>query len=387
MDFEYYYVHAVKLAHGLGYVTSYGHPTAYWPIGYPLFLSLVFRLTGPSVLAGLLANAVLSILTVCLIYWLTQRLTKQRNIAIAAALGYTLLPSQIEWNAVLGSEELFTFLALLSLLIYVYAEGRSAWFLASGILAGFASTVRPVLLLFPVALFVMEWLFFKRPFGESVRRLLWLVFGLVAAVAPVTIRNFITMHHLILISTNGGVNLWQGTHANGSYYWPNDPKTNPLLAMQTNEIAKNQLAMHLALQHILHHPIATIGNGLIKLFDLYWVDWNVVSVTFAVSSPSTWFVMAAMWGDTIVYWLWMVVAVTGLVSWLRYYAHWRRHAPWLLVLAAYIVYNSLLFLFFPAWDRFRYPIMPVWSVFFGIGWLVMVRLVSKKAEHQAVAGA
>lgn len=50
-DFAWYYSHAVSLQTGHGYISS-GKYTAYWPIGYPYFLSLLFRLTGSTRIAG-----------------------------------------------------------------------------------------------------------------------------------------------------------------------------------------------------------------------------------------------------------------------------------------------------------------------------------------------
>jgi hypothetical protein len=37
------------LAHGLGYLGDHGEPTAYWPVGWPLTLSLAFRAFGTSI--------------------------------------------------------------------------------------------------------------------------------------------------------------------------------------------------------------------------------------------------------------------------------------------------------------------------------------------------
>lgn len=430
-DFAWYFSHATQMYKGQGYVW-YGHPTAYWPIGYPFFLSLLFHVTGPSVLAGLVTNILLSIGIVLLVYGLTLRLSGNPALGFWAAGGYTCLPSQIEWNSVLGSEELFTFLLLMSLFVYLgtsamrgnsnrpisSGEGLVAgevWrSLTSGVVMGLAADVRPIVLLWPVVVLGYEW-WVGRASRVAFRRavVIALIFtaGLVAAVAPVTIRNFVAMHHFIVISTNGGVNLWQGTHANGWYYWNWNPKVNPLLPYVKNDYLENKVATHAALQFYLHHPLRTILNGFEKLFFLYWVDWNVVSVTFAEKLPhaSSAVIRLNMWLDTIVYYVWMVLSVTGLVKMIRHRGRLlvgnegtqgqggreymdKRIAEssgtanvvavsanrgwWLLV--TYLAYNTAIFFFFPAWDRFRYPMMPLYAVFFAVGAWYIVKRTGRK---------
>jgi hypothetical protein len=50
-DELWYYNRALGIAAGHGYSES-GVPTAYWPIGWPGLLGIVFRLLYPSVLVG-----------------------------------------------------------------------------------------------------------------------------------------------------------------------------------------------------------------------------------------------------------------------------------------------------------------------------------------------
>ncbi|WP_249226546.1 ArnT family glycosyltransferase [Alicyclobacillus mengziensis] len=374
-DFAWYFSHATQMYKGQGYVW-YGHPTAYWPIGYPFFLSLLFHLTGPSVTAGLCVNILLSTGIVLLVYGLTVRIFDNDTFGFAAAAGYTLLPSQIEWNSVLGSEELFTFLLALSLWIYIQ-DPVKLWskmyiwrIIVSGLVMGLAADVRPIVLLLPFALILFE----RFALGRSVRDALGAaaIFGvaLCAGVAPVTIRNVVALHHFVVVSTNGGVNLWQGTHSNGWYFWSWNPKVNPLLPYLKNDVLENQVAMHAALMFYKAHPLLTLWNGFEKWFFLYSTDWNVVSVTFAEQTPhvSQSVIHFNMWFNNIVYYVWMMISVTGLVQTFR-----RVRKPFAFLLVTYIAYNTAIFFFFPAWDRFRYPMMPLYAVFFGVGAWYIVR--------------
>lgn len=363
MDFLWYYTHAVDMAEGRGYVWG-GHPTAYWPIGYPFFLSVLFRVTGPSVIAGLMVNALLSVGMVLLVYALTLQIWRRRAVALAAGLAYTLLPSGIEWNAALGSEELFTFLLLLALWLYV----RSTPTLVAGVLLGLACDVRPIPLLFPLCVLAYERFIARRSTMQAFRQSSLLFAGMLLGIAPVTIRNALVMHHFIPISTNGGVNLWQGTHSDSAYFWSWDPRVNPLLRAGSNEVLENQIGVHAFLTYALQHPLQLVFHAVAKWFFLYWVDWNVVDVTFATRwRPHTWPIWLARGFDTGVYWLWMGLTAAGLH---RTWRTWRRRgrraaAGWWPLL--YVVYNTLVFSVFPAWDRFRFPIMPFLAVYVGLG--------------------
>ncbi|WP_284199895.1 hypothetical protein [Alicyclobacillus sacchari] len=183
------------------------------------------------------------------------------------------------------------------------------------------------------------------------------------SVLPVTIRNRITMHHWVLVSTNGGTNLFQGIHTNGGYWWSYNPYVNPLLNIH-NEVHKNAVGEHVAIHYIEHHLGRTIINGFIKIWDLYKDDLNANWYTFRASPHVANWLHPMDAVLTIGYFLFMVPASIGLIYfWARRITGWRQ--AWLLF--AFLFYNTCFFFFFPAWDRFRYPLMPLFAVFAGVG--------------------
>lgn len=282
---------------------------------------------------------------------------------LAAALGYTLLPSQIQWNAVLGSEESFTFFLLLSFLIYLLADQQKWFWLTAlaGILLGLACDIRPIPLLFPIVVLVYEWWPRRRPFLKALGRAATYAVFMMIAVLPVTIRNKIAMHHWILISTNGGVNLWQGMHTNSTYYWIWYP--NPLLKYgNSNEIMENKIGDRLFFHHLLTDPLNVLHMGVIKVFSLYKDDINANWYTFHAAHQ---YGAAHLWNylDTGLYGIFMLLALVGLVRVFRgFVVRWQT----LGLILGFILYYSAVFLVFPAWDRFRYPLMPLFAVGLGI---------------------
>ncbi|GMA51077.1 hypothetical protein GCM10025857_24340 [Alicyclobacillus contaminans] len=367
-DFDWYFTHAVQLAQHNVYEWN-GHPTAYWPIGWPLFLSLFLRIFGPHMMVGMFVNAVLSTGIVALIYRLAAEIFSSHRMALCAAIGYSLLPSQILWNSVLGSEELFTFLLVFSMYLYVHATrqhtAKGGWIrptLFAGLLLGLASDVRPITLLFPLVIFLYEWWINRRRWLNSLARVACFVGPMAAAIAPVTIRNILSLHHFVLVSTNGGTNLWQGTKTDSGYYWSWLPWKNPLLAAHNNELLQDQIGKKVAERYILSHPLTTLHHGILKIISLYKDDVNSVWYTFHVTAPAL--TTSISWFCTVVYGLFMLLAAIGLIR--VFFVH---RGAWRLALfpAAWIVYNTLLFMFFPAWDRFRYPMMPLFALFLGAG--------------------
>ena len=367
-DFEWYFTHATQMAQGQGYVWG-GHYTAYWPIGWPFILSILFRLTGPHVLAGLIANVSFSIGIVLLVYWTTLSFFRSRRIAVFAAFGYSLLPSQIEWNAILGSEESFTFFLFLGL--YLYARSTLAsrdrtivLLLAAGLGVGIATDIRPVPLLFPVVVLIYELVLQRRNWLYGVARSAAFTAVMALGVLPVTLRNYFTMHHFVIVSTNGGVNLWQGTNIDGGYYWSWLPWQNPLLVAQGNEILQNQIGQRVAIQYILSHPMSTLWHGALKISDLYKSDVNGVWYTIHIVNPAWNVLVVADLVTSIAYWVFMALTLIGIVRFVgRPFRTW-----WPLALPIlFVVYYTSLFIFFPAWDRFRYPLMPLFAIFLGSG--------------------
>jgi 4-amino-4-deoxy-L-arabinose transferase-like glycosyltransferase len=239
-----YLLHALDLSEGRGYeIPQDGTPTAYYPVGYPFALSLVFRGVGvfhapehaPTrklmaaawrdrlavhgdslvhlVWAGTLFNAALGIASVALVFWIARRLAGTGAAALAAALT-AAFPNLVFHTGVLMTETLFVFLLLASLALLLAApwrdgEPRPLRLLTFGLGVGAAALVRPPVLVLlpalPLALLAGR-LGWRRATGAT------LLAGLGAAlvVAPWSVRNLLVMGAPIAISTNVGDNLCVG---------------------------------------------------------------------------------------------------------------------------------------------------------------------------------
>src|SRR5215831_2193532 len=117
-DAKWYFDRAVSIVHGNGYAFD-GIPTAFWPVGYPGFLALLF--------------------------W----------IALFRILVLTAFPNFIFYQNLLLSEMLMTAILSISLLALIVAR-RNYQFLATGVFFGLATLVKSQALFLPLLPFIYD---------------------------------------------------------------------------------------------------------------------------------------------------------------------------------------------------------------------------------------
>jgi asparagine N-glycosylation enzyme membrane subunit Stt3 len=370
-DFGSYLRLATYLASGEGYVTG-GEPTALFPVGWPLFLSMVFRVTGPSVTAGLITQATLSALTVGLVLLLARRITGSIGAGVAAAALYSALPAVWAWNAVLGSEELFTFLLLASLWLYLSRGEQWRWLVAAGVTMGLAALVRPTVLPVPLVLLALHYLQ-SRDWRLSLARVGAFTLAMAVVIMPWTVRNAVVLDAPVLVSTNGGMNAWMGTQS-ADYYWPEDSSANPLLAVD-DEVERDALGKRLFLRHLTNDPgdlVALVPDKLAAFFEdphaALWLDVGTEQTEVLYT--------AGAWGFHVL----IALGALGLVALRRYPRRWEA-----ITLAVFFAYYTALFTVFPASERFRFPLMPIVAVFAGAGVWAALRRTGAVGEKRELA--
>ena len=94
-DAEWYYLRAASLAAGHGYLDNAGQPTAFWPAGWPIALSLVFSRFGTSLVALGLFNLAGSMLIGLATLVLGRRLFGSEGAARAGLLLLAVYPNAI----------------------------------------------------------------------------------------------------------------------------------------------------------------------------------------------------------------------------------------------------------------------------------------------------
>ena len=178
-------------------------------------LGLVYKVTGPDVLAGRLANCVLGALTCYLLAHLGVMLAGFRAGLLAGVL------AAVYWPFIYFDGELLTVclelvldVALLLLLVRAGRGGSRWWYVAAGVAWGLSAITRPNILAFApaIALWVLIAAPADRRIAAAARSFLLTCAGAAVAILPVTVRNYVVGHELVLVATNGGVNFYIGNN-------------------------------------------------------------------------------------------------------------------------------------------------------------------------------
>lgn len=206
---------AMNLLEGKGYRDAEGNLTAYRPPLYPVFLAVIYRLTGHDYQNARIAQAILSTLTVLFIGLWAGVLFGGAS-ACWAALVAALYPAFYAYTyrcSALLTETLYIFLLTGSLYgLYRYFVSPH-WLaaIASGIALGLAILTRPVplLLIFylPLVLLILR---FPPPHVFKYHTFLWLMVALI--LLPWTLRNYFVFKAFVPVATLGGENFYLANH-------------------------------------------------------------------------------------------------------------------------------------------------------------------------------
>jgi 4-amino-4-deoxy-L-arabinose transferase-like glycosyltransferase len=292
-DSEWYFEQGVNLANNQGYLRQ-GVPTALWPVGYPFFLSLVFRLTGPTVAAGQFANVLLLGVDVALIAWLAWLAAGSRLVALGTAAVVALAPTHIVAAGLIATEPLYAVLihAQLLLLALALRRQRTGLWLLNGVWAGLTAYVRSeaFLLLGVVLLFYG---LTNRPLLRARRLALAAAIAAAALVVilPWGVRNTVQLGLRTPFSTNSCMNLWIGNNsdATGGFYWPRDPAVNPaVLRAEDTEQSWYQRACAAAVDAIRSDPLAAVRLWPQKMLHLWENDQSIVYWAYRSAYGDDW---------------------------------------------------------------------------------------------------
>lgn len=252
---------AAQLAAGEPYATS--GMRAYWPPGMALALAPLVHLLGPG-LPALLGFGLLSyLIAACGTWQLARRLGLERWASVPVWL-LCLWPSHVLCSGLPEKE-----LLVIALLPWVLLLGHRAlldggWWraLGAGLLLGAAVLIQPSMQLLPLlALPPALWLLRGRRL-RTLALFALVIAGMLAAIAPWTLRNYQVLGQPVLISTNGGSNLYRANNdlATGAYTLRGSVDLDAL-----DELAADREGKRLAFAWIAEHPQRFAQLGLTKL--------------------------------------------------------------------------------------------------------------------------
>jgi 4-amino-4-deoxy-L-arabinose transferase-like glycosyltransferase len=386
-DAEWYVLRAIGLAAGHGYLDNDGAPTAFWPAGWPMAMSVLFRVTGPSLVALGLFNLACSVATGYLALLLGRRLFGSEAAARLGLLLFAVYPNAIGYVPLALTEVFYTALLLLGCWL-VIARRSMLWLVAAGVVFGFATLVKAQTLVMVPLLFAIDWL----RAGDVWRRLPALIGqgALVLSVAaltvmPWTVRNHAQLGAWVAVSTNGGFTLLTGNNdtATGDYT-PADPTVAALMARKDlTEVTRDAEAKRLGLEWIAAHPGRFVTLAPRKLARL-WLPDGEAEWAYQAGAPSyarfELLYRAVRVANQAYYALLMMgFAAAFVVMTIRRRAEQQRWVGWWLLPWGVAAYPSLIALMFSGQSRFHYPVMPF--VCLASGWLLAEAWKAREASQ------
>jgi len=277
---------ARSIATGHGFSSPFypaSGPTAIVPPLFTYLLAAVFRAFGPytaaSAITILSINSIFSALT-CVPVYFSTRYAMGRRAAMLAAWGWALYPFAIYFSAARVWEYaltglLFTTCFCLAQRLH-HQQSKLTW-LGFGGLYGIAALSNPsILSVFPVFLLLAifapgcqkEW---------GLRNSLIAILGLIAVLAPWTVRNYRALHVLVPIRDGFWMEAWPGN--DGNTFESNDhtarPPTSPVELQKFiahGEIAYLAEDRALTMDFIHRHPLLFIKFTLHRVLS-YWTGY------------------------------------------------------------------------------------------------------------------
>jgi hypothetical protein len=383
-DNLWYYARAVALASGQGYSEG-GIVTAYWPPGWPGFLSLLFWLFGPLPFVGQMANLLFAALTFVLALSLGSTIFGDKIVGRLTVLILTFYPNQIGYVPTLGTEVFYSALLLFAVFILI-RDQAPARLVLSGIVFGIASLTKAQTLFIPLVLFAVWWM-------SGRQRLTLLSYASKAAVVyaamaivilPWTARNYIAFGEFVLISTNGGGTLLTGNNPSAwGDYTENDALVKQVPNDVAGQVANDRLATSLALRWIQDNPAAFAILAPKKVWRLWAPDgeseWSY-QAGFR-SYDDYWILFRAARAINQLYYSCLIILFAlSTVYFLRERRVLSPYAATGYILAAYFTAISIVF---SGQSRFHFPLMP-WIAMYAAWTLIQWAGRRERSDRSAV---
>ena len=275
-DFHQYDLLAQRLANGEGYVDEFGDPSAFYAIGWPFFLSIVYRVFGYSLIAAQLINALLSVASVILTFAIARHWFENRT-ALIASLLVAINPTLILYSSIHATEPLFIFQILLLtwLLIRVFTNYNRNELVLVGVLTGLAILVRPVAVCVPLGAFVAVYITNRHDHRANLMKFAIIVGISAVIVAPWVIRNAVAVGATTL-QTSSALVLWIGHNPQATGGWMPPPPlpgldavAKPGAGANSTEAEASSVYTSAAIDSILDNPSRILTLMPRKMFELW----------------------------------------------------------------------------------------------------------------------
>ncbi|MCP4705929.1 MAG: tetratricopeptide repeat protein [candidate division Zixibacteria bacterium] len=361
---------------------------------YPYFLTVIYKIAGDSIFWTRFLQIIIGSCSAILVYAIGHKMFS-RVVGIIAGFAYAAYGTIIFYETMFLIPVLYIFLLLASFYYLILIKNQTdirAW-VQAGICLGLAAIARPnILLLAPL---IMLWIYFGfRKLAGGKKYIIPLVYllGILVPVLSVTARNYVVTGETILISSQGGVNLYIG----------NNPDTEGLtmlmpevrldesiswsqFAVATREAAENETGTKLsaseessfwttkAINYVISNPGKFISITFKKLiyFLVGFENSDNADIYFSRNYSSLFSIL--LWQTPLYFPFGLIfpLAIIGVM------AQWKRRSELALLFIMIVGYIPTVILFLVT-ARHRLPVIPFMLLFSSAGAYALFLLYKSK---------
>lgn len=345
-DSIYYISHATRLFETGSYINEFGNKTAFWPVGLPIMIFLVFYIFGKSIVILQFINIIFNSALIFVLYKIFQNYLSNRQMVVFLSF-YTFNPNNLFNVNPIMTELPFVFFLWLSVLIY---QRKRKYHLALiGILCTLMVYFRPVGLFLPLIFFIDMWN--NHSFYVSVKKILLIFSVMIILLSPWIFRNYLVFDALVIGSTNGGYNFLMGNHKGASGGINFDFNYN---IKNPNEAEESKIAFHKGVISILEHPFEAIERIPKKIFYSYIRGDN--SITWSLKKTENYIPVIML---SMIFYLTNLIFYSIVFFSLLSLIILRKDISKERIFVTIAIYFLLIIIFFVGNERYLLPIMPI----------------------------
>ncbi|MEE4207676.1 MAG: glycosyltransferase family 39 protein [Parvularcula sp.] len=272
-DANIYWVTANNIADYGVYGVKPDEPFSYWPVGASAIYAVSLWIFGPGMTGPIFVNVIAG----AILIWSSGLLARRwlsEPAGLLTAVIISVWPTLVLYTTIIASEVLFAVAVNLALLFWGPAKDPSSKRgIASGILFGIAALIRPTGAPVVAVIATIDALR-TRSIKTRIVPAILAVIAMLMVIAPWSARNTQLYGEFVLISTNGGPNMWMGNHPDGDGgYRPLPDWTKNL-----NEVERARLLGQQAREFMLENPLRTttlffrkmVGTHATETIAVHW---------------------------------------------------------------------------------------------------------------------
>ena len=334
----------------------------FFPPGQVFAMGIVYRLFNYNVLAVQMLNVVWMLMTIVGIWYIGRKMFGEW-VGRTAALIVALLPSTIFGCMLLGAEVPETVWLVLGLCFYVgFMDTRESYAAAilCGICFAIGAYIRPTYILLPIPIgihMLISWSNRRRALVSAV------LMGLATAavILPWTYRNYCVTGGFVLMSSNGGGNLYSAnndeargdyTHSAWLYVYENSP----------DDLALQRIGKQKAMEWIKSHPGRFMQLASIKFRRFWYTDkeiaWWALEQTHIdhpeLGIPRFW----RSQGETISAGFYTSCIILAAICVVRIRRYASENPRWMII-PILCMYFSAIHMIFEAQSKYHFMLVPL----------------------------